>query len=390
MTDYIGKINSYPIGGKNFDGDVVWFTTDQEGLIHNANYEHNLLFDTTTIAATSGTATYSVANIIPDDGYDYELCVSVYCKTPNSSGKTQVLNLKPGSEAGYLLYVGYRTARTNQQYAEMHTEWLPIEASDKNISFANYGSGVVTYNCQIHGYRRIGTNGKTSSNILADINTGVKENYYAWTSDSITGGTVLTKSAEPKVGDKCYFRGDTDPNNIFEFSTITAVGSNYTSISVVNGYFTCNRDSSKDIQVPVTKLGGKNFDGQWTLSYKSLSANVTYTKNSVTTYSLADYLPDDGYDYMVSFGGWGATLTSTSITSLRLLSGTQTYDKAFPYGCRMMATEYHSTSYYVCSGNLMIPIFANDRNVTIAQTENYNTGDCGLYALAYRRIGTNE
>lgn len=137
-------------------------------------------------------------------------------------------------------------------------------------------------------------------------------------------------------------------------------------------------------------IGGDNFDCEWVIKLKYFANGVEYAKNSVTTYSLANYLPDDTYDYMVAFSGWGRTPSGSGSCTIRVMTGTQDYTDTFAYGCRMMITEYHSTSSYTCSGNLAIPIFANDRNVTIANTASNATGGCGFYALAYRRLGTNE
>lgn len=161
-TNYISNVNSYPIGGKNFDGEIVMFDTDQSGLsvgTRNAN-EHNILFDT-TIAAEAH-ATFSVANVIPNDGYDYELCFSVYTATPSTSGKATNLQVVQGTyttRPENAILVGYRVARTGAAYADFKTVWLPISASDKNITFFNITTATtINYNCMIHGYRRIGTN----------------------------------------------------------------------------------------------------------------------------------------------------------------------------------------------------------------------------------------
>ena len=137
------------------------------------------------------------------------------------------------------------------------------------------------------------------------------------------------------------------------------------------------------------QIGGSNFDGQWVFSTLSLLDSATIAKTTRTTYSLASYLPNDGCNYIVAFGGWGRTPSGSGSCIIRVMSGTQTYENVLMYGCRMMITEYHSTSSYICSGNLEIPIFASDRNVTIANTASNATGACGFYAIAYRKLGTN-
>lgn len=135
-------------------------------------------------------------------------------------------------------------------------------------------------------------------------------------------------------------------------------------------------------------IGGINFDGQWVFSYVPLLDSATIAKTTSTTYSLS-FLPNDGCNYMVAFGGWGRTPSGSGSCIIRVMSGTQTYSNVVLYGYRMMTCEYHSTSSYVCSGNLEIPILASDRNVTVANSASNATGTCGFYVIAYRRLGTN-
>ena len=234
-----------------------------------------------------------------------------------TNGKYINVYVKAGSSDSNAMDVKIteRRARTNANYNSFTTVWLPIRASDKNIYINNVGDGTATYNIQVHGYRRIGTNSYDSNGSY---------------------GTNIIKN--------------------------------------INNY----------------PIGGDNFDGQWVLLDTTLASNVTYAKTSKTTYPLSSYLPNDGYDYMVAFSGWGRTPSGSGGCTLRLMSGTQTYDSTLKYGCRWQMTEYHSESSYASSGNLMIPIFASDRNITLANTASNATGNCGLYAMAYRRLGTNE
>ena len=137
-------------------------------------------------------------------------------------------------------------------------------------------------------------------------------------------------------------------------------------------------------------IGGANFDGPWVLDYYIPANAVTYAKNSATTYSLESFLPDDGADYLVSFSGWGRTPSGSGNCIYSLASGTKTYSEVEAGKTFIMRTEYHSTSTYACSGNVRIPIYANDRNVTIANLSSNATGSSGLYISAYQRIGTND
>lgn len=137
-------------------------------------------------------------------------------------------------------------------------------------------------------------------------------------------------------------------------------------------------------------IGGDNFDSQWTLKFLYFANGTDYGANSVTTYDLSSYLPNDNFDYEIAFSGWGRTPSGSGNVNIRVMTGNRTYTEVYNYGCRMMTTEYHSTSTYKCSGNLIIPIFANNRYVSVANTSSNSAGGSGFYALGYRRLGTNE
>lgn len=136
-------------------------------------------------------------------------------------------------------------------------------------------------------------------------------------------------------------------------------------------------------------IGGNNFDCEWVINPVLLASDVTWGATSVTSYNLSSYIPSNGYDYLVAFGGWSRTPSGSGNTIIRVMSGSRTYANAYAYGCRMMIAEYHSTSSYICSGNLIIPIFSNSRYVTVANTASNATGSSGFYIIGYRRLGTN-
>lgn len=315
LTNKISKITSNnttrALGGKVADSGVTYFTTEQSGLYSKPDTDFVNYIETTTLTiAAGGTSTYSLSNIMPNDGYDYEFLFSVQSLV-STSGKYMSLTLgNVTNNNQYALIVGQRKARTNANYMNFQTLWCPIPSGNKNIQIDNTGNGSATFNIKVHGYRRIGTNGTTNTNLIKNI----------------------------------------------------------------NGY----------------TIGGYNFDGEWTLSILKLMQSETLYAYSKVTYNLSSYLPNDGADYMVAFGGWGSTPSGSGECNYYLMGGTQTYNDTVKWGCRMMRTEYHSTSSYICSGNLMIPISASDRKVNIANGASNTTGSSGLYAIGYRRIGTNE
>ena len=122
-------------------------------------------------------------------------------------------------------------------------------------------------------------------------------------------------------------------------------------------------------------------DGQWVGSSLVLASNVSSPTTTEIEYDLSSYLPNDGYNYEVMFSGTIHTGTT---------SGNQCH---LDLKSSMMPSSVHlcgintRTSYMRCDGNTTIPVGA-DRKITCAHYSS-NTGVFYLWALAYRRIGTN-
>ena len=70
-------------------------------------------------------------------------------------------------------------------------------------------------------------------------------------------------------------------------------------------------------------IGGEMLDGQWVRSTATLASGVSLAAGVATSYSVANYLPSDGYDYEVLAVLTGRTGT-TSGNSVTLRIGTET------------------------------------------------------------------
>jgi len=132
-------------------------------------------------------------------------------------------------------------------------------------------------------------------------------------------------------------------------------------------------------------IGGVNFDGQ-ILYGLGVIFNSTINVNATATINLANKIPNDGFDYQISFQlvvSSNVTSTSTPVI-LAAYAGTGTTGQA------IMITRFNCNPYLKCevcrSGNLIIK--ANDRALTLS-----NTGQVALnvviYFKSFRRIGTN-
>lgn len=174
MTEYISNINNNSLGGDVFDG------------LPDYTQEYKVYSDITFTA--NQYRTYSLASIIPNDGYDYE----VLFEATGGTGTTS------GNSAGIMLYSGTATSSShtsnfNSRVARCITRTsstqrcggmviLPIASSDKNITVLNIdGSGTSgVFNCYVKGLKRIGTNQRSLnteyvSRVEIDDNNGARD-----------------------------------------------------------------------------------------------------------------------------------------------------------------------------------------------------------------------
>lgn len=200
--------------------------------------------------------------------------------------------------------------------------------------------------------------------IVTENTARTDASYYCW-------GTVWVpiKSTDRKI--TLYNNGSGAVYNI----TIDLKG--YRTVGT-NGKSVTNPIDSISVGGSAYKIGGSIADGSWHLSYYSLASGVTLKSGTEYSYSLSSYLPNDGYDYMVLFSGWGRTGTSSSNNcNLTLQCGSGLY--------KFMRCGYHSESSYICASNIMIPVYSSSKTVILTNGSG-TSGACGLYALAYRRI----
>lgn len=130
------------------------------------------------------------------------------------------------------------------------------------------------------------------------------------------------------------------------------------------------------------------FDGQWVYSSATIASNVTWNSSHGTkTYSLSNYLPDDGYNYEILFNGSCETGT-TSANFINLYIGVNNVNEHTI--CRLCTARTRTASNNQSSGSSNIIIPSNMRQLVVygATSSNAN-GVYSLFVEAYRRVGTN-
>jgi len=129
----------------------------------------------------------------------------------------------------------------------------------------------------------------------------------------------------------------------------------------------------------------KCIDGQWVYGYLALASNVSANNTTpVTQYSLANYLPNDGYDYEVLM----QALCSTGTTSGQFMSVVLRTD-VYTGSIEICSTRTRTNASVDTRGNGILAV-GTGRYVSVvpSSSNNYN-GSYTLAVTAYRRIGTN-
>jgi hypothetical protein len=126
------------------------------------------------------------------------------------------------------------------------------------------------------------------------------------------------------------------------------------------------------------------IDGQWVSKNYVIAQNVSTTGSTNLTYSLSDYLPNDGYAYEVLMEGYTVTGSATS-NSTGCAVSTQIAIHAIAISRATTRTNASVDSV----GTTVVPVGTN-RNITLRRYASGHIGNVTLTAKAYRKIGTNN
>ena len=138
----------------------------------------------------------------------------------------------------------------------------------------------------------------------------------------------------------------------------------------------------------IANTATKCIDGQWVYSSATIASSVTWTTNTpAKSYSLANYLPNDNYDYEVQL-----TVTlQTGATSANFINGYISSGNGGGTIARLATVRTRASNYEQATGQGTIYVPANNREIVYqgAGTSSNANGTYTLYVLAYRRVGTN-
>lgn len=130
------------------------------------------------------------------------------------------------------------------------------------------------------------------------------------------------------------------------------------------------------------------FDGQWVYSSIAIADSVTWnSSHGIKTYSLNNYLPNDGYNYEILFSGSCDTGT-TSANFINIYIGINNVNENVI--CRLCTARTRTASSNQSSGSSNIIIPSNMRQLVVyGSTSSNANGTYSLFVAAYRRVGTN-
>ena len=170
MTDYIEKINSNTIGGRNFD------STWNDGATISSSF---------TLTGASATTTFDLSSILPRDDYIYECIFEGVVETATGSGSRADMELSAGSTTGVEFTVAHVITRTSGNEWGSGIATLQINPEDRAVTVSSGSStGTVTYGLYLKRIKRIGKNPYTALDCVEKISIPSQ-------SDISIGGNII-------------------------------------------------------------------------------------------------------------------------------------------------------------------------------------------------------
>lgn len=139
-------------------------------------------------------------------------------------------------------------------------------------------------------------------------------------------------------------------------------------------------------------VGGEIADGQWTLKKVTVFSSTKFTETGIKTYEISNYLPDDTYNYEILITSYNRA-GNTNITA-GTTSSWWVYASGFNSNLLGGYSRCTTTSSVIDQKQAILPakqsngvLTLNINNTSVGGTN--GTGNCGLYLVGYRRVGTN-
>ena len=133
-------------------------------------------------------------------------------------------------------------------------------------------------------------------------------------------------------------------------------------------------------RIAETKANKTDIDGVWAGFHSVIFTGVSFTAGQSRTYSLSEYLPNDGNIYEVLFRGKVTTGAAAGDTA-RLNLTTSVIPASYPFVAAQ--TPAARTMYVI--GSVLMPV-GLDRNIKVTNTSAADTATFELTVSAYRKV----
>ena len=259
-ADYIENIKipsgTIPVGGKQIGGRPVisGFTRDFVGA---------------GTLAVNEIKQYSLANILPNDGCNYEVKVSSRARTGTASGNNINIKIGNNTSSASAPPVCYRTQTRTSNYEHAGGNAIVFINSDRRITIANNGNATASnVGLYLESYRRLGTNS----------GTGFLEQIKTPNGTFPFGGNITTGNFVYKTFD------------VYDGKTFSATGeTKYT----INNYLP---NTGQDYEVFFNAYGRTGSANASTILIWVMTQPNTWTNAAITTYVNTRYsgnVPDE-------------------------------------------------------------------------------------------------
>ena len=288
----------------------------------------------------------------------YELLLKIYNGTETKAGVSVKLTTETFTDYDFVLNTNDETFR------------LPIKVKQK---FFNSGDVPVVGN----GLPLEITNGSTSFNIGTFNNQLSSNGAYLATVD--TGHSIGDTNISPNGNYKKVIGISTNPakSGLVAKLSSTEVSDLYLYFYVGETVQNANLVNIGRIQEQYTTKS--MVDGQVEVVNQTLASNVSLS-NTIHTYDLSGYIPNDGYNYEIQVGITGAT-SATSGAGIEIRMGTD----ISPLGCGFVCSNMpRSNAAVTLAGNINLVVGA-ERKLYLQ-----NSSSSSSFSLTFLRLGTRR
>ena len=269
ITNVNCKGTSIPFGGEINDGVPVALNTN--------------LFSGVSLAS-NGTRTVSLVNILPNDGYDYEVELLGWGNTGSTSGNSATFHVNGGTLTPIAL-LGSAITRFSSSY-DIGGDANVVVSSNRNLIITNQGNAAGTFSLSIVAYKRMSK--PATGDYISKINNNIVGGGDSFSGKWVTKGVSVLSAVtytDSSTVTRNYTVSNYLPDNTYRYEvmgmitagTATSAGSAINisisgGLNSVSGVYKVTRENYAQFDANVYKLICKQSNGTLTISTTSRSS----------------------------------------------------------------------------------------------------------------------